>query len=172
MRSGLAVTTCLVACLGCDAFDVDDGREGVASRDADRAKRTKTSSAGKLGDTLRAENFDVLVHEVEDPYVPTEGKPKASHRMLAFDVELQHAGGDESLKYSGSKWHLYDREGHAFEAVVLDNRVKEPKLTEGFVTPGNKARGFVTFEVPTDAALDRVEFFTGYVSGATASFKL
>ncbi|MBL4687336.1 MAG: DUF4352 domain-containing protein [Nannocystaceae bacterium] len=168
MQSVYGVALCLVACVACDLFDVDGGSKGGASA----AGKVGASAAGKVGDTLRVENFDVLIHATEDPYVPAEGKAKTAHRMLAFDVELQHAGGDENLKYSGGKWHLYDTEGHAFEAIVLDNRTKEPRLTEGFVTPGNKARGWVTFEVPTAAGLDRVEFFTGYVSGHTASFKL
>lgn len=160
MQSVYGVALCLVACVACDLFD------------GERGSKVGASAAGKVGDTLRAENFDVLIHAIDDPYVPAEGTARTGHRMLAFDVELQHAGGDENLKYSGGKWHLYDSEGHAFEAIVLDNRTREPRLTEGFVTPGNKARGWVTFEVPTAAALDRVEFFTGYVSGHTASFKL
>jgi hypothetical protein len=157
--------------LGCNAMSTRASPDGGTRDSAPKSGR------GKMGEPTTAGPFDVVVHAKADPLSPESDRaPKpvqeGKSRLVAFDVELKLERGSENKNYSAAKWHLYDLEGHAFEGTSLGPGSKEPKLIEGILTPGNKARGWVTFEVPAAAKFDRLEFFTGYLSADVATIAL
>ena len=93
-------------------------------------------------------------------------------RLIALEVKLNHHSGRETLKYSTLKWQLYDSNGYKYDALYPDNRVKQPKFSEGYLTPGNFVTGWVTFELPKDAAPQRAQFFEDFLSGNVVEFAL
>ena len=65
---------------------------------------------------------------------------------------------------------LYDRDGYKYEALYPDNRVRTPAISDGFLTPKNSVKGWVTFELPVKATPDRVQFFEDFLSGNLVEF--
>jgi hypothetical protein len=140
------------------------------------AEEVASAPRGKVGETVRVAEFDVTIHAVEDPFVPSTGPiPDAvkggGDRYLAVDVELVNARGDAE-KYSSGWFHLYDAEGHAIEAHYTDNSVKTPHLVEGYLNRGDRARGWVTFQLGAAARPSYVQFFAGYLDGQPANIEL
>ncbi len=92
----------------------------------------------------------MLVSEAVDPApVGQYVNPKAGFRWVAFDVTLTNTG-TKPIDYN-----LF-----FFKVKAVDNREytvafggNEPAIASGTQEPGEAVRGWVTVEVPTDAAL-------------------
>jgi hypothetical protein len=158
----LSLVLIAVLHLGCDRLSV--GASG---------ERSNEVATGRLEEPVSVGGMEIIVHEVVDPLVPRDvAEPTPGKRRVAVDVEMRHGNGGGAISYDASKWRVYDVDGFAFEGTTLGGDAKEPKLVAGALTPGNKTRGWVTFEVTETSKLQRVEYLTGYLSANVASFRL
>lgn len=135
-----------------------------------------TPARGELGESMHVAEFDVTIHAIEDPFVPTTGPiPDAvkagTDRYVAVDVELTNARGDAE-SYATTWFHLYDTDAHVIEAHYPDASVKTPRLVEGYLVRGDRVRGWVTFQLPAAARPSYVQFFAGYMDGQPANIAL
>lgn len=124
-----------------------------------------------LGEKVCVGEYAVTV-EHAGPFVPGGGaRPEEGLEVFAVRVELVNASHEPSLNYRSNQWKLYDAEGFAFEPVWGPTN-RQPRLSEGYLTPGTNVRGWITFHLPAGAVPGRVQFFTGYLSGKAADFAL
>jgi len=116
---------------------------------------TAGSSAGDqevyaVGEWAHTSGFDVTVHQVQDPYVPTNEfeTPQPGHRYVAVEVELRNTSdgmqtfssllGAEVTDSMNRPWDI----GFAgFDLPQID----------GDVPPGGARRGWMVFEVAEDS---------------------
>ena len=74
-------------------------------------------------------------------------QPKAGNRFVAVEV-LYGNTGTEKVSYSPLDWKLSDSSGFSYDYSYSG---KGPELHSGDLNAGEKARGFITYEVPQAA---------------------
>jgi hypothetical protein len=104
----------------------------------------------------------VTVEGFEDPWVPSgEGVPAAAgRRYVAFEVTVENDGGsgDFPVYVSSSSFKLTDSDRFAYQPVY--GRM-EPGLPEGIqLEDGEKAHGWVLFEIDEDAEVESLSYFS------------
>jgi hypothetical protein len=94
-------------------------------------------------------------------------------RVIYLNVEYRN-NGSETLSCRRSQWILFDAEGYTYDsatATVYYEGHSRPALGgERFISPGMKVRGWVAFEIPPTAIIERVQFLTGHLTTKTAEF--
>ena len=75
-------------------------------------------------------------------------RPTAGNRFVVVEVLYENTGTDK-LAYNPFDWKLTDSSGFSYDHGYAG---KGPELHSGDLAPGEKARGFITYEVPTSAA--------------------
>lgn len=119
---------------------------------ATRNAATATNPArAKVGEKVAVQGMTVTVNEVRDPAQPTSvSKPKEGNRFVAIDVTIENTD-TKPVNYNALYATMKDTEGRQYETTFTD--VASPALSAGNNSPGDKIRGWVVFEVPTDAKL-------------------
>jgi len=124
------------------------------------------ASAAKPGDTIalkgteKSNTADVTLVKVVDN---AEGedeftKPADGKRFVSVQFRIKATG---SAAYSDAPMNsakLVDSQGQSFGATVADTKAGKGFEVPVNIAPGDTALGFVTFEVPTDAKLDKAQF--------------
>lgn len=108
----------------------------------------------KVGQTANGATIAVTLHEVLDPAPPGDYlKPKPGFRWVAVDISIQNTGTKPgSYNPFFAKVRTSDNREHsvAFGGV-------EPDLgSSNDQPPGDTVRGWITFEVPTDATVTQL----------------
>ena len=101
--------------------------------------------------TVESEDFSYTVHEIRDPAEPRSGI-EDGHRLVAIDVSLVALVDD--AYYNLHRFSLQDENGY-----VWNNRTWpdiEPGLEDGHLSTGQKARGWIAFEVPQSSVITSV----------------
>jgi hypothetical protein len=104
----------------------------------------------QVGDTAHTADLDVTVHQVQDPFEPTNEfeTPQAGMRFVAVESELTNAD-DESITWSSLMGaELTDSENRPYTVALAG--IDLPQL-DGDVPAAGSRRGWVVFEVPQDA---------------------
>ena len=106
--------------------------------------------------TVQGKAFSHTVNEIRDPAQPLRGKVNTGNRLVAIDVSLVALVDD--AYYNPFRFSLQDEDGYIW---VWDDRIRpdiEPGLGSGELSSGQKARGWMAFEVPQSAVLTGVFF--------------
>ncbi|HUF54025.1 MAG TPA: hypothetical protein VMR52_09675 [Dehalococcoidia bacterium] len=93
------------------------------------------------------------VGQVVDPWVPPEDgiEPADGHRFVAIELTIESETGSEVPYYLvGELFKITDTNGFAYEAVEDGARPVIPAVN---LDPGEKARGWITFEVAEEAEI-------------------
>lgn len=144
LLGGLAaiIVVAVVASAGGD----DDG-ETTTGRPAAPAE----GDVYAIGEMAHTGDFDVVVHAVEDPFVPTNEfeVPEEGHRFVGVEATVTNTG-DEPLPFSTlAGVELFDQMDRPWPVAVAGT--DRPQLDAPTVTPGEARRGWVVFSVPPDA---------------------
>jgi hypothetical protein len=75
-------------------------------------------------------------------------QPKPGNRFVAIEVLYENTGGGK-VSYGTYDWKLVDGSGFSYSQSYTG---KDPALQSGDLQAGEKARGFITYEVPQTAA--------------------
>jgi len=106
---------------------------------------------GKVGSTLVAANgIAITLNEYRDSIPGNKSyQPKAGNRYVGVDVTIENRGSQAQSfnEYYGT---VRDTEGHQFN-TGFGNVAPGPALNSGKNSPGDKARGWITFEIPNSA---------------------
>jgi Domain of unknown function (DUF4352) len=109
------------------------------------------------------EGGDVTVGEVVDPWTPEDGDsvPSGEARLIAIEV-LVEADSSSDLGYYATpyEFQLKDEESFVYGPVTYDQPQAQPALPDVSLQPGEKAQGWVTFEVPEDSDIRTLEVGT------------
>lgn len=125
---------------------------------------TKPPSVVNLNVTAKGKDFAMTLHEVRDPVTAPETAfgPTPGNRWVAFDVTVQNLETTGFNIYSPHDAKLRTTDGRDYEKRFGPGDL-EPEIS-GPVDAGQSMRGWITFEIPTDAQL--ASFTFEYRSGA------
>ncbi len=129
----------------------------ATARTDDADSSTSRASSQQNGVRLTFLDSDLNAQGTEDP-----GSGK---RYVAVEVILENRS-NETLRYVPEDFHVTDSGGRAYPAV---SGGVDPAVTQGELAPGDAIRGWISFEVPEDAELDR---FVYTRPGSTMRFGL
>lgn len=95
----------------------------------------------------------VTLYAIRDPAVSTNSldKPHAGNRYVALDVTIENVGSG-SQDYNKFEATVKTTDDRKFQ-IGFGARGGEPDLGSGTNQPGEKSRGWVTFEIPSGAVL-------------------
>ncbi|MCD6033358.1 MAG: hypothetical protein K0S78_5544 [Thermomicrobiales bacterium] len=106
--------------------------------------------------SVAAPDWTFVVHGVQDPYagaLTTPPEPAEGMRYVGFDVEVVNES-DQPLSFAGTGVYLRDEEGFSYRSGTVGGR--EPALSGRTMSAGERARGWVWFEVPEGATLTEI----------------
>ncbi|MFF4379213.1 DUF4352 domain-containing protein [Kitasatospora sp. NPDC001547] len=123
-------------------------------------------AAAKVGDTIAlkgndpADTADVTVVKVVDN---AEGGDEFTHpaegnRFVAVQFRIKASGKKAYSDVPGNSAKVVDTQGQAFGTTIADTKAGPSFQVPANIAPGESALGFVTFEVPKDAKLDKAQF--------------
>jgi len=127
-----------------------------------------TTYTHQLQQWLKVGAYEIFLHNVQEEKVNEK-------RVIYLNVEYRNSGS-ETLSCRRTQWILFDTEGYTYDSVttaVFYEGHSRPALSgERFISPGMKVRGWVAFEIPPTAMIERVQFLTGHLTTKTAEFLL
>jgi hypothetical protein len=154
---GMVTLVISIAAIAGSGDDDDDTSTGTteAGETTEDPGTTAAPAEGQdvyqVGDTAHTADLDVTVHAVEDPYEPTNEfeTPQAGMRFVAVEAELTNSD-DEPITWSSIMGaELTDDQNRPYTVALAGTDL--PQL-DGDVPAAGSRRGWVTFEVPQDAA--------------------
>lgn len=107
-----------------------------------------TAALGQVGDRVEANGIALTVNSVsavdnvDDIFKPDEG-----NIFLVADVTIESVDQDAAA-YNPLYFKVKDADGFEYNVTLT---APDPSLKSGELSPGDKARGNIAFEVPADA---------------------
>ncbi|WP_030270812.1 DUF4352 domain-containing protein [Streptomyces sp. NRRL B-24484] len=171
-RSAAALLAASLVALGATACNT--GGSSVSTEAKKPASGAPASAGGakpaaaapaKVGDTIALKGFektttaDVTVVKVVDNAEGEDefSKPGDGKRFVAVQFRIKATGKAYSDAPANSA-KLLDAQGQSFTTSLFDTKAGQGFSGSVNIAPGESGLGFLTFEVPKDAALDKVQF--------------
>lgn len=129
-----------------------DGVLGGAGDDTSTSDQQPVPAPGSgpaVGTAIEAGGSRYTVHSIEDPAKPGEFfGPDPGKRWVVIEVTQEAL--DRQASGSPFDFTVQDKDGFIYDFEFGE---KEPEFTSRELAPGQRQRGFITFEVPEDAEL-------------------
>jgi len=140
-------------------FDKFNTGETVSAPAASEVKPQAKTVTGEVGKpvTLNLARITVVSADLDYKSPDEFTQPKAGNRFVAAEVLYENTGEDK-LSYNPFDWKLSDSSGFSYDQGYSG---KGPELHSGDLAPGEKARGFITYEVPRTATGIRLKATIG-----------
>jgi Domain of unknown function (DUF4352) len=151
---GGVVAVIVIAAVAGAGGSEDDGGTATDEPASDAPSAGETEGGQDvyaIGETANTGDFDVTVHAVEDPFVPTNEfeVPAEGQRFVGVEATVTNTS-DQPLPFSTlAGVELFDQADRPW-AVALAG-TDRPQLDAPTVAPGEARRGWVVFSVPPDA---------------------
>ena len=117
------------------------------------------------GDTVIISEVEATaLAPVEDTEAPFKGD---GNKVMVFDVTLVNKAA-EPRTYNSLAFEAFDADGYKYTAFGATSK---QSLSSGTVSPGQKVRGFVAYEVPSGATLERLVWTPDIFGGAQATWR-
>ena len=115
---------------------------------------------GTIGEGVENGGYELTVHSVTDPLVPSDEffGPEAGNRWVMVEVSITNVS-DEPQDYGSYDFKVKDADNFEYTTGFVD---LERELSSGSLPPGDTVRGQVGFEVPVDAAIVRLIYDPGF----------
>jgi hypothetical protein len=109
----------------------------------------------KIGERGVGTGYAITVHEVRDRIPPRQYiQPKDGSRWVALDVTIENTGTTPIIAQPFDvRLQSTDNRGY-----IIGVGSAEPALFNTNLSPGEAARGWVNYEVPTDAVLATLKY--------------
>jgi len=147
-------------------FDKFNTGETVSAPSAADVKPPAKNVTGQVGSPLELNGVTVTV--VSADLNANSGNefitPKSGNRFVAVQVLYENTGSDP-YDYNPFDWKLTDEAGFSYETTYAGIG---PELHSGTIQAGERARGFMTFEVPTSATSLKLKLTSGDDSASVA----
>ncbi|MEW1911740.1 DUF4352 domain-containing protein [Kitasatospora sp. NPDC085895] len=129
------------------------------------AAKPAAAAPAKVGDTIALKGFektttaDVTVVKVVDNAEGEDefSKPADGKRFVSVQFRIKPTGKAYSDAPANSA-KLLDAQGQSFTTSLYDTKAGQGFSGSVNIAPGESGLGFLTFEVPKDAVLDKVQF--------------
>lgn len=134
----------------CGGLAMDGGLSGGDDDSASTQQPVPTPGSGpRIGTAVDAGGSRYTVHSIEDPAKPGQFfGPDEGKRWVVIEVTQEAL--EKQVSGSPFDFTVQDKDGFIYD---FDFGEKEPEFTNRELAPGQRQRGFITFEVPGDAEL-------------------
>ena len=131
------------------------------------APSATVKATAKLGGAITLNGIDpateaaITAIKVVDPTTSMDGStPTAGSRYVAVQFQIQNTGTLAHTEYVPNCAKVLDTSGHQFEAAYTVLSVSAGPIfeVETALRPGQKAVGYIVFEVPTASKVAKVQF--------------
>ncbi|MBV2152292.1 DUF4352 domain-containing protein [Kitasatospora sp. SUK 42] len=137
-----------------------------AAKPAEAKASDAPKAPAKVGDTIalkgmdKGNTADVTAVKVVDPAESANEylKPADGKRYVAVQFQIKATGAQAYSEAPFSSAKVVDAQGQAYGASLAETKAGPAFQTPTNIAPGDTGKGFVTFEVPNDAKLDKVQF--------------
>ncbi len=137
---------------------------GTTGTSGNEASQPTTSEAPptktyKMGDLVDLNGKTMAVNAVADYISGNQFLiPKSGNKFVAVDITLQNNSKDPYI-YNALEFKLHDNQDYSYDMAVSD---KDPQLSSGTIQPGEKTRGFITYEIPEGNTPAKLEYTPGF----------
>jgi hypothetical protein len=152
---GLIVAAVLVVVIGGAAALVASSDSGDTTTTTGKDTPAPTAKPPaqdvyKLGQTAHTGDFDITLHQVKDPYTPTNQfeTPRPGNRYVAVEMEAKNTSGSNKTLSTLLGAEVTDSLNRPWDIALAGMDL--PQL-DGDVQAGQNRRGWIVFEVPQDA---------------------
>ncbi|MFF2045821.1 DUF4352 domain-containing protein [Kitasatospora sp. NPDC058170] len=136
------------------------------SKPAESKPADAPKAAAKLGDTIALKGMDkgitadITTVKVVDPAESSNEylKPEAGKRYVAVQFQIKATGTQAYSEMPWSSAKVVDTQGQSYGPSLAETKAGPTFQTPTNIAAGETGKGFVTFEIPTDAKLDKVQF--------------
>lgn len=148
-----------------DDTGADSGESAGEEAPAAEADSDEAAAAPEayLGDIVESDGTSLAAVALLDP-APAGilYEPAPDTRLIAVDVVVGNVNKNSGVSVNSLDFVLLDEEGFTYSAELfgLDRQLETVDLM-----PGERVRGLVGFEIPTEAVPSRVRFEPGFISG-------
>ncbi|WP_256097980.1 DUF4352 domain-containing protein [Streptomyces sp. MnatMP-M17] len=155
------------ACGGADEITTEPKKTAAPRTDTPVAPPASiTPVPAKVGDTIALKGFedgeqlDVTVTKWVDP---AKGKdeffvPQDGNRWVAAQFELVNSGTKSYVDSPANGAQVADAEGQRFTTTFADITAGPSMTSDARVPPGEKALGYIVFEVPMGSKIASIQF--------------
>jgi len=145
---------------------VNHGSTAAASRQAASSAPAKAKAGVGSAIDLKGENsgdlLEVTVVKIVDPDSPTDdfSSPDSGKRYVSVQFELVNKGAGSYSDDPQINVDVKDASGQSFDPEIMVSSTKAGQQMSSNVTlaPGDKALGFLTFQVPTGDKVAVVQY--------------
>ncbi len=124
--------------------------ENLKKQSESEAAKSKNA---KFGERVNIFEGWYLTVNAPQPYTSTGySQPKDGDKYMTIEVTYENSGSTAGT-YDPSNFELKDAEDHRYKR---DYSGKEPQLNDGTLPPNQKAKGYITYEIPTTAKISQV----------------
>jgi hypothetical protein len=172
-RSAAVLLGAALVVLGATACDPKGASVSTSAKPTSAAAATapassaaKPSSTAKVGDTISLKGTDkgdtadvTVVKVVDNPEGADEfTKPADGKRFVAVQFRIKATGSKAYSDAPQNSAKLLDTQGQAYAASVSETKAGPSFQVPASIAAGESALGFITFEVPTDARIEKAQF--------------
>lgn len=127
------------------------GTEAPAA-EAPKTEAPATSSDFKVGDVVKKGNFEAVVLSVNPNFKPTNEfeKPEAGNKFYAVEFQVKNNDKESEALSTLLQFKLKDSSNAQYDIGFMGT--PDPRFPDGELAAGDTARGWVGFEVPTNAS--------------------
>ena len=131
-----------------------------------KAAPKKKKSSARVGDTVSLKGMesgskaDVTVVKFVNRAVGADefSQPESGKRFVAVQLKIKNIGSKAYSDSPSNGAKVVDTEGQGFDADISDTKAGPSFSADVNVAPGGTAKGFITFQVPKNAKIDKVQF--------------
>jgi hypothetical protein len=163
-----AFVVTLASCGGAEGTKVGESGEKVAGSSSSGESKTKSF---KKGDIIQLGDYTITVTKIVDPAPVTNEflKPEAGKKHVAIEVLYENRTSDKTLDYNPYDWKVTDSDSYTYEPGVGS---KTPTLEMGTLNPGQKTRGWITFETAQEGQGFKAQFQPNWLSNENVLVEL
>lgn len=148
-----------------------------AAASASAAAKAGLGSAINLNGVNAGDEIQVTVVKVVDPDTSTDGfsSPSAGNRYVSVEFQIVDNGKNAYKDDPQIDATVKDAAGHSFQVALLGgNTAAGPQMDSSTnLAPGDKALGYITFEVPTGDQVAVVQYgLNGGMFGAVGEWQV
>ncbi|OKJ11750.1 DUF4352 domain-containing protein [Kitasatospora sp. CB01950] len=138
----------------------------ASAADASGEAPKSGAQTAKVGDTLALKGVEksnaadvTLVKVVDNAEGANEyTKPADGKRFVSVQFRVKATGSAAYADAPANSAKILDDQGQGYSATVAETKAGPEFPVPANIAPGESALGFITFEIPSGAKLDKVQF--------------
>lgn len=131
---------------------------------------TTEQQAFKIGDQIQLGDYILTVNSANDCTSSNQFiRPNNGNKFIAVDI-TQENNGTDAKSYNALNFKLQDDKAFTYSYNFMS--CKDPAFGSGSLQGGQKTRGYLTFQIPTDSQPAQLLFTPGFFSSDQITINL